>query len=227
MKQICSKCNQIFPTRITIEGRKYSLKNRVNCLSCVPFKSKNGTGKLYSNWTEERKARHRAVAAAKGLKRKQLLVEYKGGACKMCGYNKCTRALHFHHRNPLDKSFDLCTTEMKAKNWDLVLKEADKCDLVCSNCHCEIHDKEFAHYIDVKIGTSPGNGQTNFPCAKCGVSRKHKSINNLCNKCSHENQRRAERPGIDILTKQIKELGYCGTSRLYGVSDNAIRKWIK
>lgn len=35
------------------------------------------------------------------------------------------------------------------------------------------------------------------------------------------------RPSKDILEKDIKELGYCGTGRKYGVSDNAIRKWIK
>lgn len=30
-----------------------------------------------------------------------------------------------------------------------------------------------------------------------------------------------------ILLEEIKELGYIGTGRKYGVSDNAIRKWIK
>jgi hypothetical protein len=29
------------------------------------------------------------------------------------------------------------------------------------------------------------------------------------------------------LLDEIKELGYCGTGRKYGVSDNAIRKWLK
>lgn len=36
-----------------------------------------------------------------------------------------------------------------------------------------------------------------------------------------------ERPTIEILKKEINELGYCGTGRKYGVSDNAIRKWLK
>jgi len=36
-----------------------------------------------------------------------------------------------------------------------------------------------------------------------------------------------ERPDINILIEDIKNLGYCGTGRKYNVSDNSIRKWIK
>lgn len=40
-------------------------------------------------------------------------------------------------------------------------------------------------------------------------------------------QRKAERPPYEQLIKEINELGYVGTGRKYGVSDNAIRKWKK
>lgn len=36
-----------------------------------------------------------------------------------------------------------------------------------------------------------------------------------------------DRPSIEQLKSDISELGYCGTGRKYGVSDNAIRKWLK
>lgn len=39
--------------------------------------------------------------------------------------------------------------------------------------------------------------------------------------------RKIERPTKEILLKQIQQLGYCGTGRIYDVSDNAIRKWLK
>jgi transposase-like protein len=29
------------------------------------------------------------------------------------------------------------------------------------------------------------------------------------------------------LVREVHALGYCGTGRRYGVSDNAIRKWIR
>ena len=39
-------------------------------------------------------------------------------------------------------------------------------------------------------------------------------------------RRRVARPPIDRLLAEIEELGYCGVARRYGVSDNAIRKWL-
>lgn len=35
------------------------------------------------------------------------------------------------------------------------------------------------------------------------------------------------RPDRETLQKLINELGYCGTGRIYGVSDNAVRKWVR
>lgn len=65
------------------------------------------------------------------------LVEYKGGKCEICGYNKCIRALGFHHRNPAEKDFSISG---KSLSFDRLKIEVDKCILVCSNCHTEIHD---------------------------------------------------------------------------------------
>lgn len=71
-------------------------------------------------------------------KRKQLLVQEAGGKCVRCGYDKCLRALQFHHRDPSTKLFSLsggikALTAMQA--------EAKKCDLLCANCHAEEHEK--------------------------------------------------------------------------------------
>jgi len=40
-------------------------------------------------------------------------------------------------------------------------------------------------------------------------------------------QRRVKRPNIEELKKNIEENGYVKTGLIYGVSDNAIRKWLK
>ena len=39
--------------------------------------------------------------------------------------------------------------------------------------------------------------------------------------------RRAERPPHERLLREVDELGYCAVGRTYGVSDNAIRKWLR
>ena len=40
-------------------------------------------------------------------------------------------------------------------------------------------------------------------------------------------QRKVERPPIDKVKELVKEKGYSETGRMFGVSDNAIRKWIR
>jgi hypothetical protein len=68
---------------------------------------------------------------------KQILVEETGGQCQICGYDRCVAALHFHHLDPTKKSFNLSlrgVTRSIAK----VRAEAEKCVLLCANCHAEV-----------------------------------------------------------------------------------------
>jgi transposase-like protein len=39
--------------------------------------------------------------------------------------------------------------------------------------------------------------------------------------------RKVERPPREQLTREIDELGYLAVARKYGVSDTAIRKWVR
>jgi transposase-like protein len=49
----------------------------------------------------------------------------------------------------------------------------------------------------------------------------------LCRDCCTKSQRRVERPPKEQLIKEIEESSYLAVGRKYGVSDNAIRKWLK
>ena len=69
---------------------------------------------------------------------KKKLIEYKGGKCELCGYNKCDSALQFHHKDPTEKDFSISGRSL---SFDRLKEEVDKCMLVCSNCHAEIHEK--------------------------------------------------------------------------------------
>ena len=66
------------------------------------------------------------------------LVEYKGGCCCRCGYSKSIGALEFHHLDPSEKDF---TIGGKSWSFERLKSEVDKCVLVCSNCHIEIHEE--------------------------------------------------------------------------------------
>lgn len=68
---------------------------------------------------------------------KRLAVEYKGGKCQRCGYNKCISALVFHHRDGKDFGIG---KDGHTRSWERIQKELDKCDLLCANCHAETHE---------------------------------------------------------------------------------------
>lgn len=78
---------------------------------------------------------HNVSKRRKNIKSK--LVEYFGGECTVCGYNKCVGALEFHHKNPKDKRFALGCSGL-TRSFKKALEEAKKCILVCANCHREI-----------------------------------------------------------------------------------------
>ena len=72
-------------------------------------------------------------------KLKLLAVEYKGGKCECCGYDKFIGALEFHHREPEQKEFSIAKSG-HTRSWDKLKLEVDKCDLLCANnCHREKH----------------------------------------------------------------------------------------
>ncbi len=59
----------------------------------------------------------------------------------------------------------------------------------------------------------------------CGTKINKKS--KKCVTCYQKSQRKVNRPPKEQLLKEVNDLGYCATGRKYGVSDNAIRKWLK
>lgn len=74
-------------------------------------------------------------------------VNYMGGKCVLCGYNRCLRALHFHHINQHEKDFDVS----QHTNWSEIEEELKKCVLLCSNCHMEVHDGMVDHEVLLEL----------------------------------------------------------------------------
>lgn len=72
--------------------------------------------------------------------RKKHLIHTKGGCCAVCGYNKNYAALSFHHR--CCKNFSLDSRNIGNRSFSSVLAEVQNCDLLCLNCHSELHNPE-------------------------------------------------------------------------------------
>lgn len=71
-------------------------------------------------------------------RRKVNLIKLKGGKCMRCGIEyDGTNATMFdmHHRDPLKKKMLLSMITLGNRAWAVILEEAKKCDLLCSNCH--------------------------------------------------------------------------------------------
>lgn len=125
---ICEKCGKEFE----------NTRKRKNCFDCVPPKRRYESKEKQ---LEERKKQVVKNVQRRREKVKKLSIEYKGGECQICGYNKCIDALEFHHINPEEKEFGI-SAKGYTRSWEKVRDELDKCILVCSNCHREIHSKD-------------------------------------------------------------------------------------
>lgn len=112
-------------------GKKGVVKPHL-CKDC----GESDPGKFYNNQKIHCKVCHSKQTHARMKETKRLGVEYLGGCCKNCGYNKYLGALQFHHRDPTQKD---PANFNKWLSFEVMKKELDKCDLLCANCHAEEH----------------------------------------------------------------------------------------
>jgi hypothetical protein len=145
----CKKCNSIIPHHVWDNGKmKVTNCRRVFCYECSPRHIRStrldmimcnkkcircGVG-LQNN---RRNYCHSCNVIRSRQRKKITLVEYKGGKCQICNYNKCISNLSFHHLDPAKKNFPI--TQAMDKPMELLKQEANKCILVCCRCHGEIH----------------------------------------------------------------------------------------
>ena len=163
----CRKCKKSFPNRMIIDGKSRNLYKRTFCVSCSPFGQGNrksldhyghGTklcnackqqvsidqfycgsdGRLFSRCIQcESTRKHNAV-----INFKLLCMQYLDtDKCELCGYDQCLAAIDFHHIDPKGKDFPLGKYHYRYELTDAIQLELDKCMVVCSNCHREIHYK--------------------------------------------------------------------------------------
>lgn len=161
---ICKNCNNQFPNRMTIDGVERLLNNRSYCLECSPFKEKNGY-KLRKHKTKQKRLKQGLGKNTKQCpicnkifkwnsnnvcqtcrckyrrhKNKLKLIKILGGKCTRCGESNY-KCLQFHHMNPDNKKFLI--SGALHKNIQELKKEANKCELLCANCH------QIEHHTDI------------------------------------------------------------------------------
>jgi len=145
---VCCKCGSKFPFKYRDEeGVSHNFQHRKYCISCSPLHAHN-TRKLDGEINEQanqrkclfcgktagrrRKKCGSCQAKIRKLKMKILAIKYKGGKCEQCGWSGHPAGFQFHHMVGI-KEFEI--GHHSARSWNNIVKELDKCGLLCATCH--------------------------------------------------------------------------------------------
>lgn len=136
-------CNQYYidnKEEVLFQQKQYQKENKEKIKKQKKlYRGKNPKKwkEYHKKWQENNPKKLEKYFQQHYLKNKQYIVDYKlSRGCSICGYNKCSGALVFHHPND-DKEFSISTN--MNKNLEILKKEIEKCIILCANCHAEIH----------------------------------------------------------------------------------------
>lgn len=163
-----------------------------NCKQC---NSETTNGKMYCSTDCKSKYHYKpkpneqiqidSLASKEKLNsKKRDLVLYKGNKCEICNYHKNYAALCFHHLDPNEKEFQISKKENMRKDIGVLRLEVDKCQLLCHNCHCEVHkqyeNKNINSYTKQKVKSERVRKQLidlkGSKCSVCGYSKNDSSL---------------------------------------------------
>lgn len=135
----------------------------------------------------------------------------KQPACEMCGQGEQWRgrrmAMILDHVNGIATDNRL-----------------DNLRILCANCNAT---------LDTHCGRNKQRGRPPIQCQTCGerfrpLRQGHVFCSRTCSTAHNAPLRRLTvRPPLDELLRLVERDGYLATGRRLGVSDNAIRKWIR
>ena len=97
------------------------------------------------SWYNRNREQERSKARVRTKKRthdlKEWFKEYKLTlACKLCSENH-PATIDFHHRDPNVKIRAISEVIRRGWSKEKILKEIEKCDVLCANCHRKLHYK--------------------------------------------------------------------------------------
>lgn len=150
------------------------------------------------------------------LKRRLYDSGLKSRRCELCGQGELWRgrpmALILDHINGVGND-----------------NRIENLQIVCPNC---------AATLDTHCGRRNRIEREPRACLHCGSKFRpnyasHRYCSQICGTHSkgsnapRPESRKVERPAYDVLIRETDELGFSAVGRKYGVSDNAVRKWIR
>lgn len=105
---------------------------------------------------------------AKQERNRARALEYLGGVCVRCGYD---RNLHFDHIDPSTKLFNVASRFQRA--FTSIIPEIEKCQLLCQDCHI-IKTRENKEYSKKEVPHGGGrSGKRHCQCELCREAKSH------------------------------------------------------
>lgn len=200
----------------------------VNEIDYKHFKPKKRVKNLFINYDFYKDINNILVKnsiykSTSNLKKRLYKEGLKERKCEMCGQGE----------EWMGKKMSLILDHINGDRFD---NRLENLRIVCPNCnatletHCRGKNKSEYNEKSKKCENLSCNNmirkKNNF-CINCWKKIRRGDIENDFALKIISKSRKVERPPYEQLLNEIKELGYKGTGRKYGVSDNAIRKWIK
>ena len=181
------------------------LKRRINELKCsiehFKGKSKSSTKYELKDILIEN-SQYTAISKLKDRLVREGLLKYKCNKCGISEWQNEPISLQLDHINGINND-----------------NRIENLRLLCPNCHSQ---------TETYAGKNKKKSAKNY-CAECGTEISSNAT--LCKNCSNKvkalKQRKVERPDKEILIKQLKQSNMTKVGEYYGVSDNAVRKWLK
>ena len=136
--KVCNKCNKEYPIEMFYMDRT---RVRLQCKSCnLAYRREYYKNNPHAYEYKKEKQHKRRFGNAK------LLYKYKlEHPCIKCGETDPI-VLEFDHRDPSKKCFNITRGCADGKNFDLVLEEISKCDVLCANCHRRKSAKQLGYF---------------------------------------------------------------------------------
>lgn len=153
------------------------------------------------------------------LKRRLFDAGLKQRLCELCGQGEVW------HGNPMSLILD----HVNGRATD---NRFENLRIVCPNC---------AATLDTHCGRNAPICPSRH-CLRCGRefrprAASHRYCSRSCGQRSDRSgvvrgvprpeRRKVRRPRHEVLLREVDEMGFCAVGRKYGVSDNAVRKWIR
>ena len=131
MNKICSKCKNELDI-----SNFHNNKSKKDGLSDVCSLCQN---KYNKEWYKKNKQYKINKTKENQTEKSKWLNEYKSKLkCEKCGENNIA-CLDFHHTNPDDKEFTIARMVHIGYSKERIIKEINKCIILCSNCHRKLH----------------------------------------------------------------------------------------